>query len=250
MKNLIKFFLVGAISCVLVLCFTLPVRAESKLEDNGIDLKSMENKLDEKIQNQIKNELSKHNVDEKTQNFLISKLENNEQWDSISGKYDDLKPQEQYSTGDYTYKKTTYPDGSINVIELSGGSYQEFTLIKPLSIGGGDFDWGGTGKWWKRTGVKASQSIGTIKAEFMLDTSGNERVQAKIDNIYDYRIRVIPGTYSLDYFKVTQSTASGQNPAVAELKFNVSGYGGSYGFTGYLKAHILNRSSQWTSYMF
>lgn len=236
MKKFLKAFGMSIMSLIVILSLITPVNAEY------VDKSE--------IYEEIRNGLAKYDVDEETQNHLIWKLENGEMWDSMSGEYIDLQPQERYFSENHLFEKTTYPDGSIKISDIYGGEYKEFDPIGTCGIGGGDFEWGSAGRWWKYTGATASESIILVKASFKIDYSGHERLQAQIDRIYDYSIMIIGGTYSYEHFKIIRKTASGNNAAEAELKFSLIGIEGLYSKTCYLKAHILNRSSQWTSYSF
>lgn len=101
---------------ILVLLLFIPTFTSAKTFNTDYKINTYEN--DFKQHNleikDVENMLREENIDDAVIKNLISKLKKGEVWDSLKPEYQYLKPQ----IDTPNYKKTTYPDGSVNIVRI------------------------------------------------------------------------------------------------------------------------------------
>lgn len=197
MKKLIKLFSVTGMSLLMVLSLIVPVSAQEKI---GIQ------------KEEIKENFIDMEIDERTAESLVMKLEKGEKLDSFKKEYKNIEPYEIIENDFEIVEKFVYPDGSKKIITIQN---------TPLSIITGSIT-GGTREngtyWYVWKGAKVKASWGIVTASFYADMQGSTGF-GRIDRVHTKSISIIGGTFRNESLSITRREATSANPAQAQLYF-------------------------------
>ncbi len=190
------------------------------------------NQLSESDKVAIRESLKKYDVNEETISNLLKKLEYGELWNSLDPQYRDTATHESISNENgITIDKYVYPDGSIMIQEFSSPAitaegYQESDIVRTLGqVSGGTVTQGSGFLSVKRAMVNNSWVI--ISMKFYTDYTFVNGGYDNIDNVYDYVIQTLGGTYSNTSLTINKQTETSSGPALATVESDYSGPAGS-----------------------
>lgn len=171
--------------------------------------------------NYIKDELRKNEVSETDIANLIKKLENGEMWDSINPKMKDASTDTKI---DENTTKSTFPDGSVAIQTISGGTEEEVStpkggIITYGAIGGGTSI---SGSGYKAvTGAKVTGSVILAAASYKIDYQLVQGGYDKITSVYSRNITVPGpgGDYEVETWGVKKATETVGGKAYVSLRF-------------------------------
>ncbi|GBF10237.1 hypothetical protein TEPIDINF_001741 [Tepidibacillus infernus] len=185
MKALIKFL-------VLILSLMIPIFGQVSAAS------SLDNITKEQIR-EIKENLTEMGVDEKTQNSLINKLKEGQIWDSMNVKMKDkgitntiLKTDANGTKVQST--KTVYPDGSVNVVNITIPSPELDSEFSVQDVSGGTASCGSG--YCNYYGVKVDGGNGIVNASFLADYTFVDGGYDYISKAYQPRVEVYFGSFS------------------------------------------------------
>lgn len=149
----------------------------------------------------IKRDLSEMGVDPTIQAKLITKLEKGELWDSMNPHMTDQGTVTKHIITDHNKNKvyqtkTTFPDGSVNVVSITTHDPSSPTseIITPLGISGGSSTCGSG--YCTYFGVKVYSGNGVVSANFLADYTLVNGGFDYIDNVYQGSAKAQVGTIS------------------------------------------------------
>lgn len=175
------------------------------------------------------------------QNYLIEKIKNGEIWDSLSGEYINLEPQEVIKKENNYYSKTTYPDGSIKVTNIDISEISDITKCGRSVTGG---TWHSGSYWWEVTGALVKENYMVFTASFRADYSGNAYNPSSIDRVYEYNIATVAASYANPRLVISRKQATSSTPARAYLSFDVTLYNSAGGFTQYVYLYVIRTEAK------
>ncbi|MGO1652982.1 hypothetical protein [Senegalia sp. (in: firmicutes)] len=216
MKKLIKLLGVIGMSFILVLSLIVPVNAQEKPKIKKEEMK--ENFMNMEI-------------DEKTTEKLIMKLENGEELDSFKKEFENIEPYETIEEDLEITEKFVYPDGSRKIVTIEATP----NGITTGKISGGDREAGTY--WYNWKDAKVSASWGVITASFYADFEGS-RGFGRINKARDPSISVLGGTFRSKSLDRTRINATQYNDAVAQLYFVAEGLQDIGSTTVYLRLRV------------
>lgn len=231
----------------LILVFILGSSFAVSFADNTQPAKAL--KLTKAEENQITSFFKENGVEDRTIRDLLKKFKNGEVWDSQKKEYSNIKPAEILTYSDGTIKeKYVYPDGSIMVSTV--GTAQPKTsnndIIMAASVNGGTWTYGSGYSSCRNALVE--NNWGNLSLSFYADFTLVNGAADMIDNVRDYRIYVIGGTYSNVQLGITDKyELTNYRPAEAKLSCDVTYYGGTATMNYYLKLRVAN-DTFWTNH--
>ncbi|PSJ94232.1 hypothetical protein, partial [Brevibacillus fortis] len=189
---------------------------------------------------QLKRNLTELGIDDKTQNELIDKYNKGEIWDSMNPNKIKQVTSNLKLTAKNPVQKFTFPDGSVLQVKATVlnekviNTKQNINEILPASskeCGSG---------YCKVYDVLVDGTSGVQSAEFRADFVHVQGGYDYISEIYDWRIVVIGGSYSLNEFTINRPKEDKRRSAQATLKWTMTTIGGAGGATSYLRLHVQN----------
>lgn len=224
MKKLLKYKIF-----ILTLLIFIPAFVNATSFDSVYKTNTSQNVLkkhDLKIED-VENMLREENIDEDVIKNLINKLKRGEIWDSQKPEYQNLKPQ----IDTPNYKKTTYPDGSVNIIRIKDITPN----ISTRSI-------------IEERNVEIAKTAFVINAYFYMDYKRDtSRNLALITNQYDINVFC----YGADVHNQSNGySAAWSKSPYAYVQFQVSPtYGGETGKYCYLRGYA-SANGHWVDYSY
>lgn len=174
--------------------------------------------LSDQSYTEIDSELAQYGVPRATREILIQKLENGQDWDSVSGAAPVHVETEKNAATREIITVDHFADGSIAVSTTSdleavkraaeAAASSSTPIITPRAITGCSFTSNSYGGYWK--GCKAERNWITMALGFHFDYSNLKDRGARIDNQYGIYKRAIQGYWDGDAF-------SNPNPATVRL---------------------------------
>ncbi|MER7521346.1 MULTISPECIES: hypothetical protein [unclassified Streptomyces] len=201
----------------------------------------------------LKEFLTSYNVDETTQDQLITKLKNGEVWDSIKQGQEPVNTVEKTTEENGVETISTFKDGSIAVTTLEP-TIVEFTEKAPttggfstFAVSPGTVTSGSGYKNFKK--AKAYVYTGIANAHFYADFTIVQGGNDYISRVYDYKIVGIGGTASYDNLKITRKTENLNGKASAKLDFTWVAFNGATSSTCWIKLFV-GKDSYSTDYSY
>lgn len=192
--------------------------------------------LSEEDELEIREMLDELNIDKKTQDNLINKLENNQIWDCMDEGQVSKIPESYFNVSiDEPVKRYTFPDGSV--IETKLELLEEPPMILHSAVTGGSTS-SGSGYSTVR-GAKISTKKGLLGMGFYADYTNVHGGYDYISRVYDSWVKVVGGSYSNRNLKIVKKRENSSGPAQAKLSADVSWVGGLTGAgTEWLKLYV------------
>lgn len=195
---------------------------------------------------EVKTWLKENGVDDSTADSLMKKLEKNQAWDSLKNKKAKIKTQGIVEKINKDETKTTYPDGTIELTEITDGAvttkitYPDGSIeltgiidgevttkpadsdgsIQLLSIDNGTVTKGSGYISYK--GSKIYHYTGVVNAHYYADYTYVTGAYDYIDRAYSPSISVFTGTYSEVSCLVDRRSETSTGAALAHLSFKTS----------------------------
>lgn len=184
--------------------------------------------------------MKQYGVDDSTREALIAKYENGQLWDSITNSKSPTKIEKL----DDNSVKRTYADGSISISSISGGSKTTTESNGSISINsvGGGTSTSGSG-YINIKGATVSEYQGVVNAQFLADYTLVNGGMDYITKVYNKKVVVIGGAASGVTLTMIQKQETLNDPAEAELAFDVTVYSGGGSANGWLQLFVGNNSA-------
>ena len=184
----------------------------------------------------------KDGLEEDTITSLIEKLDNGEQIDSMNPEKDPISKYSTTNKDGEQVEKLIYEDGSYAITTISSPN----AISNRASISGGNVINGSGYKDVK--GAKISHSTGTVEVYFYADYTSVAGRKSYISNVYDYKINVRLGYYTLESFGIVKKNEDLNGPAKASLNFGITRTGDLFSSSHRLVLSIDSYNSKATFY--
>lgn len=154
------------------------------------------------------------NINSETAEKLAKKIEDGKQLDSMNPKYNYIKPSKIIRDDGYYYERTEYPDGSVNVVRVSSGTFNG-------KISGGDYNSGTY--WYTWNNARVFATWGAVTMSYRANFEGGKGF-GKIHKVYNDSVTTIGGTFKNKSLKINRANATQSASAKASLYIYFSGY--------------------------
>lgn len=181
----------------------------------------------------LKEWFSMYGVGEDVQDKLIEKVNNGQLIDSMKEGIEPINI-ESIKNESGLYTKFTYPDGSIKIVSDISSLNRDYA-----SVDGGTIV-SSSAYHTHLKDVKIYASIGIVSCFYYADLIYNRDAFDKLNDIYDYSISVIGGTYSEVDFGIDRANETSGYPAKGHLAFKYTTYAGTSDFTIRLNVFVGN----------
>ena len=162
----------------------------------------------------LKKSFTNMNISLETADKLAKKIEDGKQLDSMNPKYDYIKPSKIVSEDGYYYERTEYPDGSVNVLRVSAGTFNG-------TVSGGDYNSGSY--WYTWNNARVFATWGAVTMSYRANFEGAKGF-GKIHKVYNASVTTIGGTFKNKTLKINRANATSSAAAKASLYIYFSGY--------------------------
>lgn len=153
-------------------------------------------------------------INSQTAEKLAKKIEDGKQLDSMNPKYNYIKPSKIIRDRGYYYERTEYPDGSVNVVRVSAGTFNG-------KISGGDYHSGTY--WYTWNNARVFATWGAVTMSYRANFEGGKGF-GRINKVYNDSVTTIGGTFKNKSLKINRANATQSASAKASLYIYFSGY--------------------------